>query len=67
MANIAFENQSNLSSRGPVFEWFADLGYGWRMARERASARAELRAYTDRQLSDLGIGRADIERVVHGD
>ncbi len=34
--------------------------------RARIRARAELEAYTDRQLQDLGLSRADIPSVVAG-
>ena len=33
---------------------------------ERARIRCELEGCTDRQLSDLGLSRLDIEDVVHG-
>lgn len=34
--------------------------------RARARARMELESYTDRQLQDLGLSRADIPAVVAG-
>ena len=34
--------------------------------RARARARMELECYTDRQLQDLGLSRADIPSVVAG-
>lgn len=33
---------------------------------ERARVRRELNGYSDRELSDLGLGRGDIEAVVAG-
>ena len=33
--------------------------------RARAQMRAELSTYTTRELADLGMGRGDIEDVVH--
>jgi uncharacterized protein YjiS (DUF1127 family) len=33
---------------------------------ERARIRRELETYSDRELADLGIGRADIEAVASG-
>ena len=37
----------------------------WAMNREFRAVIAELNAYTDRQLDDLGISRADIPRVAY--
>jgi uncharacterized protein YjiS (DUF1127 family) len=37
----------------------------WAMNREFRAVIAELNAYTDRQLDDLGIRRADIPRVAY--
>ena len=34
--------------------------------RVRARSRAELEAYSDRQLKDLGISRSDISSIVDG-
>ena len=34
--------------------------------RARARSRAELEAYSDRQLKDLGISRSDISSIVDG-
>jgi uncharacterized protein YjiS (DUF1127 family) len=33
--------------------------------RARARMRAELNTYSDRELSDMGLSRSDIEDVVH--
>ncbi len=41
-------------------------GFRARMA-ERARIRRELDSYTDRQLLDLGISRADIPAIAAGD
>jgi uncharacterized protein YjiS (DUF1127 family) len=39
----------------------------WRaQRRERARIARELLSYTDRELFDLGIGRADIPAIING-
>ncbi len=46
------------------------LGMRWQRARaeqrEVARITRELQSYTDRQLTDLGMSRADISDVAHG-
>jgi uncharacterized protein YjiS (DUF1127 family) len=37
----------------------------WAMHREFRTVLAELNAYSDRELTELGIGRADIVRVAY--
>lgn len=37
----------------------------WAMHREFRSVLAELQHYSDRELSELGIGRGDITRVAY--
>lgn len=43
-----------------------ELRTNWRARRDRAAARAELRAMTSLQLRDLGISRAEIDAYIHG-
>ena len=37
----------------------------WAMHREFRTVLAELNGYTDRELTELGLGRADIARVAY--
>ena len=37
----------------------------WAMHREFRAVLAELDSYSDRELADLGIGRADVARLAH--
>ena len=45
------------------FAWLADRVEAFRVSREDARARAELRLMSERELLDIGLNRGDFDRI----
>lgn len=61
---------AQVRGRASVGTLLHQLGMDWQRARARRQEigriTRELQGYTDRQLTDLGMSRADIPDVAHG-
>ena len=62
----SFTTSSTVSASPALFRQSINL-FRQRVAeyKTRARMRTELNNYSDRHLSDMGLGRSDIEDVVH--